>query len=280
MAGDWVKMRVNLRKHPKVIAMSRCLAADRAFMDWWSNPQRYTCHENVTEIVTFENVTRVTVCGLLEVWGAINTAIKDDDTVEYMELIDIDDIAGIPGFGEAMESVGWVSVVDEEHYKGLSFPNFREFNTPDSERKKGKSDAERAREYRQRKKAEAEQQQRHDRHGSSQGEEKRREENTTPQTPQGVDGYPEDFEEFWQRYPRKIGKGDAYKRWKKIRPGAELKARILWSLDQHKRSEQWQRENGRYIPNPATWLNQARWDDEPEAGAQTTAPPRPREFPE
>ena len=30
-----------------------------------------------------------------------------------------------------------------------------------------------------------------------------------------------------------------------------------------KTSEQWLREGGRFIPNPSTWINQGRWDDEP-----------------
>ena len=92
--------------------------------------------------------------------------------------------------------------------------------------------------------------------------------------------YTREFEEFWDRYPKKVGKGDAFRAWKKINPGSELRAKILWAVDQQKRSEQWQRDRGQYVPNPATWLNQARWDDEPEAGAQATAPPRPKEFPE
>ncbi len=33
-------------------------------------------------------------------------------------------------------------------------------------------------------------------------------------------------------------------------------------------TEQWQREGGRYIPNPATWLNRGRWDDEYEEVTQ------------
>jgi hypothetical protein len=27
-------------------------------------------------------------------------------------------------------------------------------------------------------------------------------------------------------------------------------------------SDQWRQNSGRYIPLPATWLNQARWEDE------------------
>ena len=184
MAGDWIRMRTNLRRHPKVIAMSRRLASDRRFMDWWSDPGRVTCRDSVTEIVTFENVTRVTVCGLLELWGSVNTVVKDDLVIPYMALIDIDDITGIPGFGGALEAVGWVREDDSDDVQGLVFPNFGEFNTPDANRKKAKSDAERAREYRARKRAETD---RHEtsqnvtkNHEKSRGEEKRREDIEQP----------------------------------------------------------------------------------------------------
>ncbi len=74
----------------------------------------------------------------------------------------------------------------------------------------------------------------------------------------------DEFEQFWLAYPRKIGKGDARKSWQKttkIRPPLSV---ILESLKNARRSEQWQRDDGRYIPHPATWLNQERWADEHE----------------
>ena len=37
---------------------------------------------------------------------------------------------------------------------------------------------------------------------------------------------------------------------------------LLTAIDRQKRGDQWSRDNGRYIPNPATWLNQGRWEDE------------------
>ena len=37
---------------------------------------------------------------------------------------------------------------------------------------------------------------------------------------------------------------------------------LLTAIDWQKRGEQWSRDNGRYVPNPATWLNQGRCDDE------------------
>lgn len=72
----------------------------------------------------------------------------------------------------------------------------------------------------------------------------------------------ERFEAFWGAYPRKVGKGAAEKAWGKIRPSQKLLAEMLEAIDRAKRSEQWQREGGKYIPNPATWLNQRRWEDE------------------
>lgn len=187
MAGDWIKMRTGIRRHPKVIAMARRLSKDTEFMAWWSGSRNVTLRDSVTEIVTFENVTRVTVCGLLEVWGSLNAVMKDDNHIPFMALSDIDDIAGIPSFGAALAAVGWVCGVDDETGEGLVFPNFGEFNTPDSERPKAKSDAQRAKEYRERKRLEAEkaaEAARHEssqniteNHASSRGEEKSREDN-------------------------------------------------------------------------------------------------------
>lgn len=70
------------------------------------------------------------------------------------------------------------------------------------------------------------------------------------------------FDEFWAAYPKKVGKGEARKSWRKIKPDAELHRKILAAVEEAKRSEQWTREHGQYIPNPATWLNQSRWEDE------------------
>lgn len=74
----------------------------------------------------------------------------------------------------------------------------------------------------------------------------------------------ERFDEFWALYPKKVGKGAARKSWARIKPNKELHSKIISAVSEAKKSVQWQRENGRYIPNPATWLNQGRWEDELE----------------
>lgn len=77
------------------------------------------------------------------------------------------------------------------------------------------------------------------------------------------------FTEFWRRYPKKVGKAAALKAWKKIHPDADLFSQILRKIDEATSCEQWQRDGGRFIPNPATWLNQGRWDDEMEKPPET-----------
>ena len=67
------------------------------------------------------------------------------------------------------------------------------------------------------------------------------------------------FERFWSCYPRKVGKGNAEKSWKKL-PIKEKLGQILIALETQKKSKQWQ--DFQYIPHPVTWLNQRRWEDE------------------
>lgn len=76
------------------------------------------------------------------------------------------------------------------------------------------------------------------------------------------------FNDFWAAYPKKVAKGAAYKAWKRLKPSQELTNKIISAIEEQKRSEQWTKEGGRFIPNPATWLNAERWEDEITGGAQ------------
>lgn len=79
----------------------------------------------------------------------------------------------------------------------------------------------------------------------------------------------ERFSAFWKAYPRKSGKGGARKSWNRIAPTQELFEKIMAALEAAKSCEQWRKDNGQYIPYPATWLNQERWDD--DYGTPSTA---------
>lgn len=70
------------------------------------------------------------------------------------------------------------------------------------------------------------------------------------------------FNSFWAAYPKKVAKATALKVWKRIRPDQALTDIMLAAIERQKRSEQWRKDNGQYIPNPTTWLNGGRWEDE------------------
>jgi len=69
------------------------------------------------------------------------------------------------------------------------------------------------------------------------------------------------FDIFWQAYPRKVGKGAARKAWQKINPTPDMLTIIIKAIETQKQTPQWQKDGGQYIPYPATWLNQERWED-------------------
>ncbi len=74
----------------------------------------------------------------------------------------------------------------------------------------------------------------------------------------------EAFEKFWAAYPKKTAKQQAIKAWQKLNPDKVLINAILSSLEQQKRSVQWTKDGGQFIPYPATWLTGRRWEDKLE----------------
>jgi len=90
--------------------------------------------------------------------------------------------------------------------------------------------------------------------------EKRREETEREtETPKG-DDYP--FETFYSAYPKHKARDKALKAWSKINFSPDLFEKILSAVEVHKTQEDWIKDGGKYIPFPATWLNQKRWLDE------------------
>lgn len=90
--------------------------------------------------------------------------------------------------------------------------------------------------------------------------------NIPPISPTGglTDRLSRDFEKFWKAYPKKTGKSICQRKWKQINPSPQLVESMLTAIENQKQSEQWKKEHGQYIPNPHTWLNQGRWEDEVE----------------
>ena len=72
----------------------------------------------------------------------------------------------------------------------------------------------------------------------------------------------EDFELFWDCYPKKKAKLDALKAWRQtadVRPSLD---ELIAALDVQASSMDWQRDAGQWVPYPAKWLRQGMWADE------------------
>jgi hypothetical protein len=68
------------------------------------------------------------------------------------------------------------------------------------------------------------------------------------------------FDEFWSLYPRKIAKATARKAWAKL--SAEQQLMAAKAIDTHCQYWSAKETELEYIPHPATWLNNERWEDE------------------
>lgn len=72
---------------------------------------------------------------------------------------------------------------------------------------------------------------------------------------------PVGFASFYAVYPKKTAKPNAIKAFKSAKLKAGEIDSILTDIETRKHSDDWTKENGKYIPNPATYLNQRRWED-------------------
>lgn len=70
--------------------------------------------------------------------------------------------------------------------------------------------------------------------------------------------YTEGFEIFWKEYPNRVGKPDAMKKYKE-----QEHSEIIEWLERWKEFWDYSETEPRFIPHPATWLNQERYKDEP-----------------
>ena len=68
----------------------------------------------------------------------------------------------------------------------------------------------------------------------------------------------EDFEQFWSAYPRKECKQKALEEFLRVEVDLNV---LLLAIEQQKKSAQWQKDGGQFIPHAATWLSGKRWQD-------------------
>lgn len=70
------------------------------------------------------------------------------------------------------------------------------------------------------------------------------------------------FAKFWNRYPRKQHKQEAWREWCRLAPDAETTDLIVRAVEARKQSRLWQEDGGRYVPKPDKFLRGRQWEDE------------------
>ena len=83
----------------------------------------------------------------------------------------------------------------------------------------------------------------------------------------------EGFDAFWEAYPkceRKVGKAKCREIWSRNRL-CKVASAVMTALAIDAKSSDWTKDNGKFIPMPATWLNRKRYEDvqQPQEGAST-----------
>ena len=103
------------------------------------------------------------------------------------------------------------------------------------------------------------------------GREGKGKEGNNPLPPSGGDVVlPVGFEEWWLEFPptqRKHAKAQCAAKW--IAQGCDKEPeRVLAGLRAAKASDEWAKDDGKFIPAPLVWLNQRRWEAFTEVQAQ------------
>lgn len=92
------------------------------------------------------------------------------------------------------------------------------------------------------------------------------------------DQYTYDFEEFWKVYPRREGKGAAFKAWQRMSMANKRKAYVELKRQLPELTERARHPKGNFCAHPATWINERRFDDDHSLPAPADV--RPANMPE
>lgn len=72
----------------------------------------------------------------------------------------------------------------------------------------------------------------------------------------------EGFDQFYQAYPKRVAKPAALKAWRAQKVKQEEIQTILRDIERKSASADWQKDDGKFVPMPSTYLNQRRWEDQ------------------
>lgn len=133
---SWIKIRADLESDPRVHRMAAHIA--KSAPGYILTSQAKDLFGSVTDTVTRNALRDVTVMGLSRVWFAANDHTTDG-VFRHADLDYLDDLAHIPGFGKAMQSVGYAIHDDVNHT--VTLPRFVEHNAPDKNGERSKTAA-------------------------------------------------------------------------------------------------------------------------------------------
>lgn len=221
MAGDWIKMRSNLRRHPKVVRIASALNADRLR----------------------------TVGGLHAVWCLFDEHSEDGHLCGYTTSA-VDDEIGFPGFCDQLIAVEWLIQSAQDC---LKLPEFDTHNGESAKRRAQEADRKRIA-----RKTSAESLQLVRTTSASDADKKRTREEKKREEKEHPEGFVS-FWETWPASDRKEAKGKCADVWVKAKL-EDIKDAILSHVESKKSSIGWTKDAGQFIPAPLVYLNQRKWE--------------------
>ena len=86
----------------------------------------------------------------------------------------------------------------------------------------------------------------------------------------------DDFQKWWQEYPLQVSELESSRQWLAVSHHLPPLAEMVQILREHKRSDQWQKEDGKFIPRADNYLAGMKWRDKLPAAKSKPAPPKPK----
>lgn len=231
MAGDWIQIDHDLNQKPEVIEMAADLGID--------------CFA---------------VSGrLINLWGWFDSHTIDGKVSSRLRNA-IDAHCAQEGFVRALEVVGWMREKDGM----LCVVKFKERHG-----KSGKNRALAARRASRFRNANAVTKSAPEKRREEKSKEEASNDASPPKSPPKGDQYAKAFTDWWFVYPRKVGKEAASKAYAKagkrlVKRGMEREAAVAFLLDRCRAFSQSPIADGEFCPHASTWLNEGRYDDDPQ----------------
>lgn len=242
----WIKFDKDLVDDPRILRAAEALAERYTISVETVRSNGFSSGSDLPEKESVSVMRNAVTGALLTLWVYADTHIRDGDLLPISTSA-IDRMVGIDGFSELV-GPDWVQETNHGTFSVL--PGYCEKNGLITKEKRKSSNAERQRRYRQN----------HSQNSNANSNAVTNSNVTRPDQDQDQDITT--FVTFWSAYPKKIAKQDAMKAFKKLRLVNGDFKKVLSSLEIAKKSEQWQREEGKFIPHAATWLNGRRFEDE------------------